>query len=90
MRYGTVPIVGRVGGLNDTVIDASPMALASGTATGFQFSPINSHMLFSAISRAFQLYQSPDQWAQIRANCLAQDLGWEASAKKYRDLYISL
>jgi len=90
MRYGTVPIVGRVGGLNDTVIDANPMALTSGAATGVQFSPINAHMLFSAITRAFQIYRSPDQWAQLRENCLAQDLGWEASAKKYRDLYTSL
>lgn len=90
MRYGTVPVVGRVGGLNDTVIDASPMALASGAATGVQFSPINAHMLYSAISRTFDLYASPEHWDKLVANCLAQDVGWETSAVKYRDLYTSL
>ena len=90
MRYGTVPIVGRVGGLNDTVIDASPMALASGAATGVQFSPINGHMLYSAITRAFELYTNTEQWNNLVANCLNQDVGWESSAADYRDLYNSL
>ncbi len=90
MRYGTVPIVGRVGGLNDTVIDASPMALASGAATGVQFSPINAHMLYAAISRAFDLYADTEQWNRLVENCLSQDVGWEASAIKYRDLYNAL
>ncbi len=90
MRYGTVPIVGRVGGLNDTVIDASPMALASDVATGLQFSPINAHMLFSAIARTFDLYASPNVWNKMVENCLSQNVGWEASAVEYRDLYASL
>ncbi|NNE57029.1 MAG: glycogen synthase GlgA [Hellea sp.] len=90
MRYGTVPIVGRVGGLNDTVIDASPMALANGAATGVQFAPVNAHMLYSAISRAFDLYSNPAQWNQIVTNCLNQNVGWETSAADYRDLYASL
>lgn len=87
MRYGTVPIVGRVGGLNDTVIDASPMALANGVATGIQFSPINGHMLYSAISRAFNLYANQEQWNTLIMNCLKQDVGWEASAAEYLKLY---
>jgi len=90
MRYGTVPIVGRVGGLNDTVIDANPMALASGAATGVQFAPVNAHMLYSAITRTFDLYANAKQWDQIAANCLAQNVGWQASAVDYRDLYASL
>lgn len=90
MRYGTVPIVGRVGGLNDTVIDASPMAMANGAATGVQFSPINSHMLFSAISRTFDLYYTPEHWNKIVQNCLNQNVGWAVSAQKYKDLYKSL
>jgi starch synthase len=90
MRYGTIPVVGRVGGLNDTVIDASPMALASAVSTGVQFSPINAHMLYSAISRTFDLYASKSVWSQMVSNCLNQDVGWDASAAKYRDLYTSL
>lgn len=90
MRYGTVPIVGRVGGLNDTVIDASPMALESGAATGVQFHPIDAHMLASAISRSFDLYAEMDQWSQMAENCLAQSVGWQRSAGAYLDLYKAL
>jgi len=90
MRYGTVPVVGRVGGLNDTIIDASPMALASEVSTGVQFAPINAHMLYSAISRSFDLYASQSVWMQMVSNCLNQDVGWDASAAEYRDLYTSL
>lgn len=90
MRYGTVPIVGRVGGLNDTIIDASPMALTSGVATGVQFFPVNAHMLYSAIKRFFDIYADKDQWHKIVENCLAQDVGWEASAADYKTLYKSL
>ena len=90
MRYGTVPIVGRVGGLNDTVIDANPAALASGVATGIQFSPVNAHMLYAAINRAFDLYGSQNDWKRLVKNCLSQDVGWTASASKYLDLYTSL
>lgn len=90
MRYGTIPIVGRVGGLNDTVIDASPMALASGVATGVQFSPVNAHMLYAAINRSFDLYASKGVWNTLVQNCLDQDVGWTASAAKYLDIYTSL
>jgi starch synthase len=90
MRYGTVPVVGRVGGLNDTIIDANPMALASGAATGVQFSPVNSHMLYSAISRTFDLFHAPKQWTSLVENCLNQTVGWATSAQEYKDLYRSL
>lgn len=90
MRYGTVPVVGRVGGLNDTIIDANPMAMASGVATGVQFSPVNSHMLYAAISRTFDLYRVPKDWNIMVENCLKQNVGWAKSAQKYKDLYRSL
>jgi starch synthase len=90
MRYGTIPIVGRVGGLNDTIIDANPMALDSGVATGIQFSPVNSHMLYSAISRTFNLFKKTDHWNEIVKNCLNQNVGWSKSAQTYKDLYKSL
>ncbi len=90
MRYGTVPVVARVGGLNDTVINASPMALASGVATGLQFSPVDGHMLAAAIDKAIDLYTAPKTWKRIVRNGMRQDVGWETSAAAYLDLYRSL
>ena len=52
LRYGCVPLVGRTGGLADTVIDANEAALGPGVATGFQFSPITSSNLQATLERA--------------------------------------
>lgn len=90
MRYGTVPVVGRVGGLNDTVIDASVAALVKGCATGVQFSPIDLHMLAAAINRSFALYAQPKTWDVLVQNCLSQDVSWTRSAADYAALYASL
>jgi len=90
MRYGTVPVVGRVGGLNDTVIDANGAALAKGCATGVQFSPINPHMLAAAINRSFALYAQPEIWDSLVRNCLSQDVSWTRSAADYASLYTRL
>ncbi|MDB2438886.1 glycogen synthase GlgA [Hellea sp.] len=90
MRYGTVPIAGRVGGLNDTIIDASPAALAKGVATGLLFSDIDVHTLSATIDRAFALYRAPKIWAQMRRNAITQPVGWALSAKAYMALYADL
>jgi starch synthase len=90
MRYGTIPVVGRVGGLNDTIIDANASALANGCATGVQFHPIDPHMLASAINRTFALYADRKTWKAMVQNCLSQDVSWSSSAKLYADLYTRL
>lgn len=90
MRYGTIPVVGRVGGLNDTVIDASPAALAKNCATGVQFSPIDPHRLASALNRTFTLYAMPRIWKTMIHNCMTQDVSWQSSAKSYAELYARL
>ncbi|WP_427454451.1 glycogen synthase GlgA [Litorimonas sp. WD9-15] len=90
MRYGTVPIAGRVGGLNDTIIDASPAALAKSAATGLLFFDITPHNLSATIDRAFSLYKAPKIWSQMKQNCLSHPVGWEPSAKDYLNLYAGL
>ena len=90
MRYGTIPIAGRVGGLNDTIIDASPAALAKSVATGLLFYEITPHNFSATIERAFNLYNTPKTWSQMRQNCLSHPVGWEQSAKAYLDLYAGL
>jgi len=90
MRYGTVPVVGRVGGLNDTIIDANPMALTDGVATGVQFHPIDGHNLYAAIARTLDLYKDKQAWSRLVENCFNQQVGWESSAQAYHALYRSL
>lgn len=83
MRYGTVPVVHRVGGLRDTVI---PFTGVEGN--GFTFESFQAGDMMDAIYRAMTcLYQSPDEWKQIIKNNLQKDVSWEQSAKKYLDLY---
>ena len=83
MRYGTVPVVHRVGGLRDTVI---PFTGVEGN--GFTFESFHAGDMMDAIYRAVTcFYQSPDEWNQIIKNNLQKDVSWEQSAKKYLDLY---
>ncbi len=90
LRYGAVPLVARVGGLGDTVIDASPMAIAAGAATGVQFSPVNTPMLESALRRTAGLYADRTAWRRIQANGMASDVSWRTPARLYADLFRSL
>jgi starch synthase len=87
LRYGTVPVVARTGGLADTVIDASPVALRSGVATGLQFHPVTAHALAAALIRLCELYSQPKLWAQMQKNGMRQDLGWGPAAAEYAALY---
>lgn len=83
MRYGTVPVVHRVGGLRDTII---PFTGVEGN--GFTFESFQAGDMMDAIYRAVTcFYQSPDEWKQIIKNNLQKDVSWEQSAKKYLDLY---
>ncbi len=90
LRYGAVPVVARVGGLADTIIDASPMALSSGAATGVQFSPVNEVMLEAAIRRAASLYRDRAAWRQLQHNGMATDVSWVGPARAYAALYREL
>jgi starch synthase len=89
LRYGAVPIVARVGGLADTVVDASPMALAAGAATGVQFAPVSVPMLEHAIRRAAALYRDKPMWRRLQANGMATDVSWAAPARLYAELFRS-
>jgi starch synthase len=90
LRYGAAPVVARVGGLADTVIDASPMALAAGAATGVQFAPVNVPRLEEAIRRAARLYRDKPVWRRIQANGMAADVSWDEPARLYAELYRAL
>ena len=90
LRYGAVPLVSRVGGLADTVIDANTAAVEAGVATGIQFSPVDGPALGEAMARAISLYQRPEVWARMQRKGMKTDVSWSASAGKYAGLYREL
>jgi starch synthase len=87
LRYGALPVVARVGGLADTVIDANAMALARGVATGVQFAPTTRGMLEFAIRRTVDLWRDRDTWRAIQQNAMATDVSWRTPARHYARLY---
>ena len=90
LRYGTIPVVALTGGLADTVINASPAAMAAGVATGLQFHPVTADALRSALRRLCDLFADPEAWGRLRGNAMAQPVGWQRSAKAYARLFADL
>lgn len=90
LRYGTLPLVALTGGLADTVINASPAALASGVATGVQFFPVTQQALSNAFKRLGDLYAQPKVWKTMQRNAMKQLVGWDASAQEYHAIYRDL
>jgi starch synthase len=87
LRYGAIPVVARVGGLADTVIDANEMALGAGVATGLQFAPGSAERLADALTKAARLKREPAAWAKMQANGMATDVSWRRPAAAYADIY---
>ena len=90
LRYGAVPVVARVGGLADTIIDANDAALAAGVATGFQFAPVAVHALEAALARATHVYRDQNAWRSLQQRGMAMDVSWRRPARQYADLYRTL
>jgi len=90
LRYGTLPVVSLVGGLADTVIGLSPATLAAGVATGVTFHPVDAMAFGRALAQLVELHAQPKLWAKVRANAMAQPVGWETSAAAYAALYEGL
>ncbi|MGL4767420.1 MAG: glycogen synthase GlgA [Formosimonas sp.] len=90
LRYGCVPIVAKVGGLADTVIDANDAAVTAGVATGVQFHDVSKNGLLAAIARTTRLYHQPDIWRSIQSAGMRSDVAWRRSAAQYARLYRGL
>lgn len=84
LRYGTIPAVRKTGGLADTVEEFQP---ASGTGTGFVFEAYVPEALVAAVDRAIGLFRQEAQWQRLVQNAMAADFSWEASARRYVDLF---
>jgi starch synthase len=84
MRYGTIPVVRRTGGLADTVTEVQP---ARRTGTGFGFVEPTGRALLDTLTRALAAYREPALWRQLQRNAMAEDFSWQASAREYVALY---
>jgi starch synthase len=84
MRYGTIPIVRRTGGLADTVTEVKP---SRRTGTGFGFLEPTARALAEAAMRALAAYRDAALWRQLQKNAMAEDFSWQASAREYVALY---
>lgn len=87
MRYGTVPVVRRTGGLADSVVDATPEAVARGTATGFVFDAYEPDAFLDAVKRALWAYRDRTLWRQLQVTGMGQDFSWGRSARRYVEVY---
>ena len=87
LRYGAVPVVRRVGGLADTVVDAGAAAVKAGQATGFMFGPATPAALGDALRQTINAYDQPLLWRQLMLRGMAQNFSWETAAGHYLALY---
>jgi len=90
LRYGTLPVVRRVGGLADTVTDATPAAVAEGLATGFTFDAATPAAFASAVKRAVEARRDTVAWRALMATAMSLPLSWQGPARAYLDLYASV
>jgi starch synthase len=90
LRYGTLPVVRRVGGLADTVVDASDDAVKSDVATGFSFDAATPAALDLAVQRAVAAFADRPRWQKLMQRAMAQDFSWGGAAQKYMSLYREL
>ncbi len=87
LRYGTVPIVRRVGGLADTVRDAGSGATSLSDGNGFVFGSAQPDALRDAILRAFERFRQTGLWLQLMREGMGESLSWDGPARAYMALY---
>ncbi len=84
MRYGAIPVVRKTGGLADTVLDID---VEEGSGTGFVFEEYNPWALFAELVRAYETFKYPKVWEALVKRAMSADFSWEASARRYGELY---
>jgi starch synthase len=90
MRYGSVPLVRRVGGLADTVTDADWLSMADGTASGFVFEHLSQTDFVHALNEALCVFRRRADWRQLQRTGMQQPHGWDTAAQAYAHLYTDL
>ncbi|MDH6168914.1 starch synthase [Variovorax boronicumulans] len=87
LKYGSLPLVRRVGGLADTVVDSTLEDMASGEATGFVFDRFDGADYERALRRAFALYDRAPDWRRVRGHAMRRPADWATAAAQYIDVY---
>src|SRR5215217_2142076 len=87
LRYGTIPIVRRTGGLADTVVPYKPSTMKSKQATGFHFIEASADAALSAIVLALAVYKDKKSWNDMILAGMRSDLSWTQVAERYEQLY---
>jgi starch synthase len=87
LRYGTIPIVRRTGGLADSVQLFDPATLEG---TGIVFDDFNSTAMAWALGAALDLYRTPRMWRRLQQNAMLKDFSWRRQAVEYERLYAAL
>jgi starch synthase len=84
LKYGTVPIVRRTGGLADSVRHFDP---ATGQGTGIVFNDYDPAAVSWALSTALEWYGRPSVWRQLMLNGMREDFSWDVQGAEYEKLY---
>jgi starch synthase len=84
LRYGTIPLVYRTGGLDDTVMDILQYPL---TGTGFKFYDYNPSPFLYTLRSALELFRGAGKWIELQERAMAQDFSWDRSAREYLKIY---
>ncbi|UQZ88597.1 glycogen synthase GlgA [Deltaproteobacteria bacterium Smac51] len=87
LKYGTVPVVRAVGGLNDTIRDNSGQNPPGVWDTGFKFSQFQARAMMLAMKRAVDLYARPKDFQAMVQAGMNEDFSWDSSARKYINLF---
>jgi len=90
LRYGTVPVVRKTGGLADTILPLPMRARQAGKATGFHVEKDAADALLAVLRRAVAVYQDQSMWNQLVEAGMAMDVSWARSANAYDRLFVSL
>jgi starch synthase len=86
MRYGSVPLGRRTGGLADTIFENEEHPESG---TGFLFDEFSAFALAGAFDRAVRAFREPEIWTRLQENGMARDLSWRASAIHYVETYVA-
>jgi starch synthase len=90
LRYGTVPIVRKTGGLADTVVPLTTETVRAGEATGFHMEGSTADALLASLGRAVGAYRDRSTWDELMVTGMKADFSWAHSAQAYQRLFVSL